>query len=62
MAAEAKRQPRALRRWFQKVRESWRQSSAVSKRVRAARQANDAKADRHGAYRPTDPGSFGGGF
>ena len=62
MAAEAKRQPRLLRRWLQKLRESWRQAGAVSDRARAARRAHDAKADRHGAGRSGDPGPFSGGF
>ena len=52
MAAEAERQPRPLRRWLQKVRESWRQAGAISDRTRAARRAYDDKADRQG---------FGGG-
>jgi hypothetical protein len=62
MAAEAKRQPRLLRRWLLKLRESWRQAGAVSDRLGAARRTNDANADRHGAGRSGDPGPFIGGF
>ena len=62
MAAEAKRQPRLLRRWLQELRESWRQAGAVSDRMRAVRRANDANADRYGAGGPRDPGPFSGGF
>jgi hypothetical protein len=48
MAAEAKRQPGLLRRWLQKVRESWRRARAVSGRMDAAHRANEANANKHG--------------
>jgi hypothetical protein len=43
MAANAKREPRALKRWLLKVRESWRRSSAISARASAAHRADEAK-------------------
>jgi hypothetical protein len=47
MAAEAKREPGQLRRWFQKVRESWRRAGAIDERAGKARRAYEAKADKY---------------
>jgi hypothetical protein len=62
MAAEATRQPHPLRRWLQKLRESWRRSAAMSDCAGAARRAHDAKAEKYGVNRSIDPGAgpFGG--
>ena len=51
MAAEAKRQPGLLRRWLQKVRESWRRAGGVSGRMDAAHR-NDVNPDKHGWGNP----------
>jgi hypothetical protein len=50
MAAEAKREPGLLRRWLQKLRESWRRAGAINQRVDKAHRTDENK------Y-----GSFGGG-
>jgi hypothetical protein len=62
MAAEAKREPGLLRRWLQKLRESWRRSGAIEGRAAAARRTHENKADKYGPGRPGDPGIFGGLF
>jgi hypothetical protein len=45
--AEATREPGPLRRWLQKLRASWRRSSAIDERVDKARRAHEAKVDKH---------------
>jgi hypothetical protein len=45
MAAEAKREPGLLRRWLQKLRESWRRGASISNRTGAAHRRD---ADRYG--------------
>ena len=51
MAAEAKPEPGLLRRWLQKLRESWRRAGAIDERADKARRTHENK------Y-----GSFGGGL
>ena len=50
MAAEAKREPGLLRRWLQKLRESWRRTGAIEGRAAAARRAYEDKADKYGPF------------
>jgi hypothetical protein len=47
MAAEAKHEPGPLRRWLQKLRESWRRAGAIDKRADKARRAYEAKTERY---------------
>jgi hypothetical protein len=55
--AEANRRPGPLRRWLQKLRESWRRAGAIDERADKARRAHEAKADR---YRIDNGRGFGG--
>jgi hypothetical protein len=48
MAAEAKREPGLLRRWLQKLRESWRRAGAIDQRADKARRTYENKADKYG--------------
>jgi hypothetical protein len=48
MAAEAKRERGLLRRWLEKLRESWRRTGAIEGRAAAARRAYEDKADKYG--------------
>jgi hypothetical protein len=59
MAAEAKREPGLLRRWFHKLRQSWRRAGAIDKPADKARRAHEAKADK---YRGESGGGFGIGL
>jgi hypothetical protein len=61
MSTEAKREPGPLRRWLQKLRESWRRAGDMGDRAGATRRADKAAAERHGSAGSRDPGTFGGG-
>jgi hypothetical protein len=45
MAAEAKREPGLLRRWLQKLRESWRRAGAIDQRADKGRRTYENRAD-----------------
>jgi hypothetical protein len=62
MSDDAKRQAGPLRRWLQKVRQSWRRAGDMGDRASATRRADYTQADRRGPPRTGDPGQFGGGL